>query len=135
MRLLDLTKKALVIGLAAQLALATQMSTGARAEMLGTDAAISKYSALANRDALLGEVRKEEVREKIIALGVDPTEAEARLEALSDAEIASMVSQMDEESAGAGAVVGALVTVFIILLVTDLLCLTKVFNFTRCAVR
>jgi hypothetical protein len=135
MRLLDLTKKALVIGLAAQLALATQMSTGARAEMLGTDAAISKYSALANRDALLGEVRKEEVREKIIALGVDPAEAEARLEALSDAEIASMVSQMDEESAGAGAVVGALVTVFIILLVTDLLCLTKVFNFTRCAVR
>ena len=135
MRLLDLTKKALVIGLAAQLALATQMNTGARAEMLGTDAAISKYSALANRDALLGEVRKEEVREKIIALGVDPTEAEARLVALSDAEIASMVSQMDENSAGASGVVGALLTVFIILLVTDLLCLTKVFKFTRCAVR
>lgn len=132
MRLLDITKKALAIGLAAQLALATQMSTAAQAEMLSTDAAISKYSALANRSVLLDEVRKADVREKIISLGVDPAEAEARLEALSDAEVASMVSQMDEDSAGAGGIVGAFLTVFIILLVTDLLCLTKVFNFTRC---
>ena len=55
--------------------------------------------------------------------------------ALSDEEIASIIAQMEEDSAGAGAIVGALVTVFVILLVTDLLCLTKVFKFTRCGVR
>jgi len=38
---------------------------------------------------------------------------------------------MEDDSAGAG-VIGALVTVFLVLLVTDLLCLTKLFNFTRC---
>jgi hypothetical protein len=35
----------------------------------------------------------------------------------------------------ATAVIGAAVTIFIILLITDILCLTHVFNFTRCANR
>ncbi len=128
----DLMKRGLAVGLAAQLVLATQLATEARAEMISTDTAISKYTAKADRDFLLSEVKRQEIREEIIALGVDPAEAEARLAALSDAEIASIVSQMDEDSAGSG-IVGALLTVFIILLVTDHLCLTRVFNFTRCA--
>ena len=133
MYLPDLMKRGLAVGLAVQLVLATQLATEARAEMIGTDAAISRYAAQADRDFLLGEVRRQEIRNEIIGLGVDPAEAEARLAALSDAEIASIVAQMDEDSAGASGIVGALLTVFIILLVTDLLCLTRVFNFTRCA--
>lgn len=133
----DLTRKGLTICLAAQLVLAMQLSTAAQAEMLSTEAAIAKYAAYADRELLLDEVRKQEVRDEIVALGVDPAEAEARLAALSDAEIASIIDQMDANSAGAdgGGVVGALLTVFIILLVTDLICLTRVFKFTRCAVR
>lgn len=114
-----------------------QMSTIAQAEMLTTQTAIEKYSAYANRDFLLAEVRRQEIRDEIIALGIDPEEAEARLEALSDDEIASIVAQIESEPAGAdatGGIVGALLTVFIILLVTDLLCFTKVFSFTRCQV-
>jgi hypothetical protein len=34
-----------------------------------------------------------------------------------------------------GPIVGAAVLIFIILLITDILCLTSVFNFTRCAQR
>ena len=135
MSFLNLTRNGLVICLAAQMVSATYLSTAAQAEMLGTEAAIAKYSAYSNRDFLLGEIRKQELRDEIIALGVDPVEAEARLVALSDEEIASIIAQMEEDSAGAGAIVGALVTVFVILLVTDLLCLTKVFKFTRCGVR
>ena len=135
MRIIEFTKKGFVIGLLAQLVLATQMSTMARAEMLSTEAAIATYSAYANRSTLLDEVRKKEVRDEIIALGVDPKEAEARLQALSDAEIASIVAQMENDSAGAGGVVGTIFTVFIILLVTDFLCFTKVFKFTRCSLR
>ena len=137
MKFLNLTKKGLTICLAAQLAFATQFSTVARAEMLSTEAAISKYSAYANRDFLLGEIQKQEVRDEIIAQGVDPVEAEARLAALSDQEIASIIAQMEEESAGAGgaSIAGAFVTVFLILLVTDFLCITRIFKFTRCVVR
>ena len=117
MRMIKLTKKALVICLAAQMALATLLSTVAQAEMLSTEAAIAKYAAYANRDFLLGEVRKQEIRDEIIALGVDPAEAEARLAVLSDAEIASIIAQMEQDSAGAGpSIVGTLFTVFVILL-------------------
>ena len=131
MSILMLTRNGFTICLAAQMVLAMQLSTAAQAEMLSTEAAIAKYSAYANRDFLLAEVRKQEIRTEIIALGVDPAEAEARLAVLSDEEIASIITQMEDDSAGAG-IIGTLFTVFVILLVTDFLCLTKVFKFTRC---
>lgn len=132
MNLPQLTKQVLTVCLAAQMALITPLSTAAEAKMLSTEAAISKYSTYADRDFLLSELNKQEIRDEIIALGVDPAEAEARLKALTDKEIASIIIQIEDDSAGAG-VVGALLTVFLVLLVTDLLCLTKFFNFTRCA--
>ncbi len=131
MSILTLTRNGFAICLAVQMVLAMQLSTAAQAEMLSTEAAIAKYSAYANRDFLLAEVRKQEIRTEIIALGVDPAEAEARLAVLSDEEIVSIITQMGDDSAGAG-IIGTLFSVFVILLVTDFLCLTKVFKFTRC---
>ena len=131
MSILSLSKKGIAIALSAQLVLATQAITMAQAEMLGTDQAINKYTALANRNALMDELQRAEIQAEIVALGIDPAEAEARLAALSDAEIATMLTQMENDSAGAD-VVGTLFTIFVILLVTDLLCLTRFFNFTRC---
>jgi len=131
MNFLDIGKKGMVIALSAQIVLATSTVTMAQTEMLGTEAAISKYAALANRDALMGEMQRAEVQAEIEALGIDPAEAEARLAALSDEEIATMLTQMEDDSAGAG-IVSTLFSVFVILLVTDLLCFTRFFNFTRC---
>lgn len=126
-----LTKKSVAIVLSAQLVLATQAVTMAQAEMLSTDSAISKYSALADRAVLIDTLQKQDIRDQIVALGVDPAEAEARLAALSDAEIATILTQMEQDNAGAD-IIGTLFTVFIILLVTDLLCFTNLFSFTRC---
>ncbi|MDP5086623.1 MAG: PA2779 family protein [Yoonia sp.] len=131
MGILTLSKKGVAVVLSAQLLFATQAVTMAQAEMLGTEAAIGKYTALANRDALLDEMQREDIRAEIVALGVDPLEAEARLAALSDAEIGTILTQMERDNAGAD-VIGTLFTIFVILLVTDLLCFTRFFNFTRC---
>ncbi|MDX8352581.1 PA2779 family protein [Cognatiyoonia sp. IB215182] len=131
MGFLNLTKKGVALALSAQLVLATQAVTLAEAQMVGTDAAINKYTAMANRSVLMDELQRSEVREQIIELGVDPAEAEQRLAALSDEEISTILTQMENDSAGAD-IVGTLFTVFIILLVTDLLCFTRIFNFTRC---
>lgn len=131
MGFMNFTKKGIAIALSAQLVLATQAVTLAHAEMLGTEATINKYTAIATRDALMDELQREDIRSEIIALGVDPTEAEARLAALSDAEISTILTQMENDSAGAD-VVGTFFSIFVILLVTDLLCFTRVFNFTRC---
>ncbi|MFO7757443.1 MAG: DUF6627 family protein [Roseovarius sp.] len=50
---------------------------------------------------------------------------------MTDAEIHRTIAQMDDNSARAS-IAGTIATVFIILLVPDLLCLTRLFNFTRC---
>ena len=67
MGFLNLSKKGIAIALSAQMVLATQAVTMAQAEMLGTDAAISKYTALANRNALMDEMQRDEVRAEIEA--------------------------------------------------------------------
>ena len=131
MGFLNISKRGVAIALSAQLVLATQVVTQAQAQMLGTDAAISKYSTMANRSLLMDELQRDDVRQEIIDLGIDPAEADARLAALTDAEVSTILTQMENDSAGAD-IVGTLFTVFVILLVTDLLCFTRVFNFTRC---
>ena len=62
--------------------------------------------------------------------GVSIEAARARVAALTDAEAAQVAAQFDEAPAG-GDVLGVLLTVFLVLLVTDILGFTKVFPFTR----
>ncbi len=131
MGIFALSKKSIAVVLSAQLVLATQAVTFAQADMLGTEAAINKYAAFDNRAALQEALNRDEVQAEMIAMGVDPAEAAARLDALTDVEVASILTQMENDSAGAD-IVGTLFTIFVILLVTDLLCFTRVFNFTRC---
>lgn len=128
MTLVRHTKTALACVLALQI---TAVGTMAQAQMISTDTAIERAAPAMDRAQLMDELRKEEIRDEMIRLGVSPDEAEARLAALSDAEVARLVRQAETDKAGAD-IVGTLATVFLILLVTDLLCLTRLFNFTRC---
>ena len=50
---------------------------------------------------------------------------------MTDAEAAHVAAQIDAAPAGAGDVIGAIVFIFLVLLITDLLGLTKIFPFTR----
>lgn len=63
--------------------------------------------------------------------GVSVEQLRERVAALTDAEATALLAQIDSAPAGAADIVGTLFTVFIILLVTDILGLTKVFPFTR----
>jgi hypothetical protein len=72
-----------------------------------------------------------EVRESLAAHGVDAAQVEARVAALTDSEARLLADQLDRLPAGASDILGILFAIFIILLITDLLGLTKVFPFTR----
>ncbi len=61
---------------------------------------------------------------------MDPAAARARANALSDDEAAAIAGHFEALPAG-GEFIGALVFVFVLLLVTDLRGFTKVYNFTR----
>ena len=111
----------------------------AHAAMVPTSDLIGgETTSLADRNRVSDFLQREDVRSEFEKLGVDPDEASARVDALSDAEIAGINQRLDELPAGEGAIgaiVGAAVLIFIVLLITDIACLTNVFNFTRCAGR
>lgn len=67
---------------------------------------------------------------KLRERGVTTDDLRARIAALTDAEAAELMARIDEAPAGAD-ILGLVFTVFIVLLVTDILGFTKVFPFTR----
>jgi hypothetical protein len=86
------------------------------------------------RDKVSAFLQREEVRRQMIALGVNPAEALARVASLSDGEIRQIAGQMENLPAGQGvivALIGAAVFIFLVLLITDLLGLTHVFPFVH----
>ena len=102
----------------------------ANAGIVATDTTLIATSAQANRDHVNTFFAREDVRTALQDRGVQRTDALERVQAMSDAEVAQLAGRIDQAPAG-GEVLGLLFTVFIILLVTDILGLTKVFPFSR----
>lgn len=85
----------------------------------------------AERDQVKNFLDRADVRAQMQALGVDAGATRARVDALTDEEARDLAARIDQLPAGGSDVLGVLLVIFIILLVTDLLGLTKVFPFTR----
>jgi len=100
------------------------------AAMIGTEQAVAATAAQQNRERLAAALERPDVTAQLEKMGVDKNEAQARVAAMSDAEVAAMAGRVDSLPAG-GDVLGAIVFVFVLLLVTDILGLTKVYPFTR----
>lgn len=93
-----------------------------------------QIQAGAERDKIRNFLDRAEVRSQMQTLGVDANAARARVDALTDEEAQNLAGRIDQLPAGGdagGAIIGALLVIFIILLITDILGLTKVFPFTR----
>lgn len=73
---------------------------------------------------------REDIAKALEHHGVSSEMAKARVDAMTEQEAQQLASHIEKAPAGAG-IVGTLFTLFIILLVTDILGLTKVFPFTR----
>jgi hypothetical protein len=101
----------------------------AQAGMLSTGDALSA-SARSRLDSLL---ERQDLQAKLADYGVKASDVKARVAALSDDEAAQLVSQIDNAPAGGdgGAIIGAALIVFLVLLLTDILGYTHVFPFTK----
>jgi len=98
-----------------------------QAAIVGTNAAL----AAAQRDRVATLLGRADVRAQLEAHGVRPADVQTRVAALTDEEVAQLAGRLDRLPAGGEGIIGALVIVFLVLLITDLLGLTKVFPFTR----
>jgi len=85
----------------------------------------------ADRAAIADFLARSEVRDALAARGVSPQSAQARVDALSAAEAQQLAKDIDRLPAAGTDVLGVLLTLFIVLLITDILGFTKVFPFTR----
>lgn len=78
---------------------------------------------------------REDIQAALVRQGIDPREARARAEALSDAEAVRLAGAVESLPAGGssavGIIVGALLIVFLLLLISDILGYTSVFPFTK----
>lgn len=105
----------------------------AQAGVIGAEALAAAEAAAPGsaQGVLLGHLDRADVQAALQARGLDPGQARARVNALTDAEAQMLVDQIDAAPAGASDILGALVFIFVLLLVTDILGLTKIFPFTR----
>lgn len=101
------------------------------AAIMPTDSVTPASSA--ERARVAAFLGREDVRKELQANGVSPEAAMERARALSDDEVRQLAGKIDGLPAGAdgGSVLGLIFTVFIVLLITDILGFTKVFPFTR----
>ncbi len=106
----------------------------AQAKMVATDQVIEQTDQADDRARVESFLLRDDVQKQLILLGINPEEATSRVASLSDQEIQQIAGRLDELPAGEGAIgaiVGALVFVFIVLLITDLIGLTDVFPFVK----
>ncbi len=72
------------------------------------------------RETLKQFMARKDVRTTIVSRGVDPLEADARLNSLSDAEVIQLANQIDQLPAG-GDALGLLVTVLVVVILVLLI--------------
>jgi len=113
---------------------AVMLVSPVQAAMVGTGEVLAGEAEAEARERLTTLMQRSEVQEQLTSLGIDPERAAERVAALSDAEVAKLEGRLQEAPAGSG-VVGAVVFVFLVLLVTDILGYTDVFPFVKKAER
>jgi hypothetical protein len=102
------------------------------AGMVGTDKVAASAQSQTDRERINTFLDRADVRKELQSQGVDASGAKARAAALTDEEVHKIAGNLDNMPAGGdGGVLEVLLTVFIILLITDILGLTKVFPFTH----
>jgi hypothetical protein len=103
------------------------LAAQAQAAVVGTQQAL----AVDARDARISEIQaslaREDVRQAMVGLGVDPAHAGSRVAALSDRELEQLQGQLNSLPAG-GDVLGLIGAVFVVLLILELTGVIDIFK-------
>jgi Family of unknown function (DUF6627) len=104
------------------------------AALIPTEVASDSAKVALARENIKNFMARQDSQNLLIAKGISPEEAKARIDSLTDAEVLMVSQHIESMPAGGnavGVIVGAILLVFIILLITDLLGLTNVFPFVK----
>lgn len=100
----------------------------ARAELVGTLQAVTTASARADHEATVrAALAREQVRDRMAALGVDPADVEMRVARLTDAELQTLAERIDRLPAG-GDALAVIGVVFLVLIILELVGVIDIFK-------
>ncbi|RVT48619.1 hypothetical protein EMM73_01360 [Rheinheimera sediminis] len=99
----------------------------ATAAVFSSEQVIANQQFNFNKQQVLSYVDSTEVQNKLIELGVSPADAKQRIASMTAEELSALNTQMNEMPAGG--IVGVVVTVLVVVVVTDLMGLTDVYPF------
>jgi hypothetical protein len=102
----------------------------AHAALVGTLQAVESTDARARDLALVNStLARAQVREQMVALGVDPVAVDARVARLTDSELRSLADRMQQAPAG-GDALAVIGIVFVVLLILELVGVIDIFKKT-----
>jgi hypothetical protein len=94
------------------------------AALIDTETVLDEGQSQEARNYIKQLLAREDVRSALIAQGIDPLEAEARIASLSDSEVIELVDQIEKLPAGQGAlgfVIAVLVIIVLVLVIMKLI--------------
>ena len=106
----------------------------AMAAMIETESVVNTDRAQNAREYLKSLLAREDVKSALVSQGINPLEAENRLNSLTDEEATRLADQLQELPAGGGFLTTLLIVVFIVFLVllaTDIAGYTDIFPFVK----
>ncbi len=130
-----MTKPRRLIALCVALSLGLVQSAHA-VELIGAEQVVQREQQAAPasdvRASLRAALERSDVATALAERGVSAEQARSRVAALTDAEAAQLLAEIDKAPAGAsGELIGTLILVFFILVFSDILGFTHIFPFLR----
>ena len=102
----------------------------ASASMIPTRDAVLQEQVQYDRQQLLSALDSEQLQQQLIELGLDPDQARDRVASLTAAELAQLNQHLAEQPAGG--ILGVILALFVLFVITDMLCATDLFTFVSC---
>lgn len=101
-----------------------------QAAMVDNSQLIADSQQQMTKQEVLSQLDRQDVQDKLVAMGVDIDDAKHRIAQMSEQELAQIAQDFEQMPAGSG-VIGALLVIFIVFVVTDMLGATDVFSFVH----
>ena len=101
-----------------------------QASLVSTNQMIGIHDVSYTKSQLQMALASEELKTQLESKGVNIEQLDDRISSLTPSEILQLNKELEQQPAGG--IVGTLVTIFIVLVVTDMLCATDIFSFVRC---
>lgn len=121
-------RKFVVVPLLAASLVSTGYSGTVSATVISTQDALSAEVRADKETSVRAALARDDVRQAMLQMGVDPAQADARVASLSDAELMQLQGQLDQLPAGGESVLVVIGIVFVVLLILELTGVINIFN-------